>query len=83
MTASGKGSGRRGSSSRRTEPEELSGADYVMLVALLAVALIGTAMMLSWLAERQGFLKPGTSGGVSSEPADVADGGMDGSEPTL
>lgn len=43
--------------------DRISGGQYVALVLLVAVALVGTAILIGWAAERQGILAPGTVGG--------------------
>lgn len=54
-----------------------SGGEYATLVMLLTFALIGTAMLISWVAERRGVAASGTldDEGLADELGD------DGTEP--
>lgn len=49
--------------SRRSAPENergLSNGEYVVLVLILASALVGTAILISWLAEQRGMIPAGS-----------------------
>lgn len=56
--------------SRPKPSDQLTGAEYAALVALLAIALVGTALFLSWAMEQRGLLAPGTTPRPSSPTAD-------------
>lgn len=55
----------------KPEPDKLGPAEYASLVLLLAAALVGTAMLISWLAESRGILAPGSSVLPRSTPPDA------------
>lgn len=46
------------SSTARRDANGLSTSEYVTLAVLIAGALIATAMLVSWLADRQNLLAP-------------------------